>query len=233
MPDNFPKKTELIVQSKTIDKSIADFVNFAHKYRNDIYHRDKVRVETIKPVVKILFKVTCELFKKLDTKVFLFIDNNNEDMKWLYKNFGFTPSVNFDKDFFSNIVKTIANDIDIENLEVKKCLYDHLVNRLIDVESLIDFIIHDNKEITSKKKEINKTIKYIYNFDLVIFKKKVMKKAKEIIIPKNEVISINNFMKLENEIKDIEKKILPEVKELQMYLDAMYEAWKESQYENN
>ena len=55
-----------------------------------------------------------------------------------------------------------------------------------------------------------------------------MKKAKEIIIPKNEVISINNFMKLENEIKDIEKKILPEVKELQMYLDAMYEAWKES-----
>lgn len=233
MPYEFPKKTELIVQSKTIDKSIADFINFAHQYRNEIYHHDKVRVETIKPVVKILFKVVCDLFKILDTEAFLFIDNNNEDMKWLYTNFGFTTSINFDKESFSNIVKTIASDINIENLEIKKCLYDHLINRLIDIESLIDIIIYDNKEITSKNKETDKAIKYIYDFDLVTFKKKVVKKAKEIIIPNNEVISINNFIKLENEIEDIENKVLPEVEDLEMYLDAMYEAWKESLYENN
>lgn len=228
MPYTFKNKVDLIVKNNTIEKPIGEFIKFFHKYRNNNQHHDLIRSETINPLVRILFNLSCDLFSKLESYTFLIPDEDDGDFKWLCKRYNTTLNqLTNDKNAFTEIVMSINQEIAVTNLEVKKCLYDHLKNRLLDLEQLIKYITEENKEITIKQINTNKNIRSIYKFDLRIFKNETQKKMKAILSAKNKIDATNIFMIIEQEIEKVENLVYPEVRNLDLYLDTLMQAWKE------
>lgn len=56
---NFDAKVDFLVERGVLDAAIAPVLEKLHKYRNEMYHRDKLRPEVIKPATLIYFDSAC------------------------------------------------------------------------------------------------------------------------------------------------------------------------------
>ncbi|WP_328560430.1 hypothetical protein [Streptomyces coelicoflavus] len=56
---NFDAKVALLVERGVLDAALGPVLEKLHKYRNEMYHRDKLRPEVIKPATLIYFDCAC------------------------------------------------------------------------------------------------------------------------------------------------------------------------------
>jgi hypothetical protein len=56
---NFDAKVAFLVERGALDAALGPVLNKLHKYRNEMYHRDKLRPDVIKPATLIYFDSAC------------------------------------------------------------------------------------------------------------------------------------------------------------------------------
>lgn len=226
MPFHFPEKVKLLVEKDAIEKDIGDFITFAHRYRNEIYHQDKLKKETIKPLVLVLFKVACELFSKLELGVIEYKDNFEEDLREYQSKYKLPSLEKLNQDTFIKIVEKINEDISISTKGIKSLLIAHLENRIKDVETNVLFVSKENKEWKGKFAD-DLIVSKVLNLNLTSSLGKWSQSIKDIASADEKIKIFNLFMKLELEVEKIEKIVNPAVRLIADYEDMMYEAWKE------
>ncbi|MFH9228752.1 hypothetical protein [Streptomyces lydicus] len=60
---NFDAKVGLLVRRNLLDKALGPVLEKLHKYRNEMYHRDKLRPEIIRPATLIYFDSACTVLE--------------------------------------------------------------------------------------------------------------------------------------------------------------------------
>lgn len=135
----FAPKTRLLVQRGRLPAPLARVVNHLHGYRNDAFHAQTVRRESIAPATLILFDVTCELFLCLPPGSTSY--SSDEDHSWLHS-YGIDSKRFLASDeLIPTIVSRLRADLSIDTNAIREALSDHMDSRLTELEAMLGFIV--------------------------------------------------------------------------------------------
>lgn len=62
---NFNAKADFLCEQDCLEETQARVLKRLHGYRNELYHRDTIRAETIQPVCLLYFDLACTLLERL------------------------------------------------------------------------------------------------------------------------------------------------------------------------
>jgi len=151
----FDEKIRVIESKNDIPQKISQILSIGHKYRNDIYHRDKHNENTIGVITKIFFISVCDFFAKVGGGFAgLTIGGYNKSVDWL-ANYGLNKSlINFPEASYI-IANMFKSRVDLKISVAAEILTKDILKRIDDIKQLV------NKELPWKSPEqINPTIKW-------------------------------------------------------------------------
>lgn len=129
----------MVGRGSHLDPSLADPLKHLHRYRNEAYHRGRVRPETIRTAALILLELNCHMALSLSPAARSF--GSNEDYSWLEDRFGWNPwKTFFDETKLQAIIEEIRSTVLPSDASVAATLADHLRNRFEEFESALAFI---------------------------------------------------------------------------------------------
>ena len=134
----FIPKVDFLVQQQKVPQAVGQVVKALHRYRNDAYHRDRVRRETLHAAAMIYYEVACELLATLLPSSMVF--SSTDDWSGFLSRFGLTPSCSMMPDGIAEIASKLRSEIGIEASALAQLLSDHFVSRLDDLNEQLDFI---------------------------------------------------------------------------------------------
>jgi hypothetical protein len=225
MPFSFPDKAKLLVNEKYISREIGDFVCFSHRYRNEIYHKDVIKKETLKPLVIVLFEIVANIFSSLEVRTFDITPD--EKLKAFEVKYRISLGHDFKSDIFIKIVKKITAEFSISTSEVKKLLISHINNRIDDLVDQIMFVIDENKAITLSWATKDEKFKAVFALNIDYQIKRWNKKIRQVETSKGKLETINGFMDLENDVENVEHIVIPAVWDLDQYIDNAIQMMRE------
>lgn len=76
----------MVSRSKVLDPSLAPPLSHLHRYRNEAYHRNSTRPETIRTACLILFEINCEMLLTVPRNYISYLSGG--DYSWLKERFG-------------------------------------------------------------------------------------------------------------------------------------------------
>lgn len=122
-----------------LDSGLTVPLSHLHRYRNEAYHRGRIRPETIRTAALILVEINCQLLSPMVTGLSY---SSSEDYSWLKERFGVEPfHLIGDDGKLESMVEEIRRDIIPGDEAVAATLKCHLDSRLEDMESSLDFIV--------------------------------------------------------------------------------------------
>ncbi|MCK4947822.1 MAG: hypothetical protein KAS46_05575 [Candidatus Aureabacteria bacterium] len=163
----FDEKIKFLSEEKsTIRKSEASTLRSLHKYRNEIYHEDKVRRETVQTSTLLLYEIVCKLLPRLHPGSIGYYSGNpdREERRVFfekYKNAKTTNNMLKDNGLII-IMNSLRRGISLDCNELRKVLQQTLKDRiLISLES-IDFVMRDGFQCKTREKAL-KLIQLIHS----------------------------------------------------------------------
>lgn len=129
----FDEKADYLVEEGEIDKPHARALKKLHAYRNEAYHRDAIRADTLQTAVHIYFYLCCQLMKSLQVRM---IAGNFRDSKYL------TPFIKDGDfplfDFPGHIADALLEQHHLDHSEVNVLLREHLLSRVQDMQEILE-----------------------------------------------------------------------------------------------
>lgn len=159
----FDEKVKFLTERTShLESRLAPSLKYLHRYRNEAYHRGRVRHETIRTAALMLLEINCQMLlsgphsgKSYDPR---------EDYTWILERFGKKPI-----DIFTNpgTLEIVLDQIRAGILPTDEFLIttltEHLKNRFADLHSKLDFIAESlslsNKEVALKTSQYRTDIK--------------------------------------------------------------------------
>jgi hypothetical protein len=136
---SFGEKVDFLVQRGLISASIGAGLHKLHNYRNEAYHRDKLRTETMAPAVRIYFDMGCTLLADFDNPKPL-IKKMWDPVEFAEKHPGITKYASLDKLWHTTdgmprlvserLLAEVALDVDT----LRDDLMTHLRGRISEIE---------------------------------------------------------------------------------------------------
>lgn len=231
----FDEKTKYLSEDKKyIKTTTASVLRSLHQYRNELYHNDEVREETIRVSAILLFEIVCDLLLQLPPGSYSIssLDHyNTVGWKKFFKNYGVSKRMFFDKKTWKKIVKILKKNISLTCNELREILKEHLLLRIDDAIERIEFIMRDGLG----EKSLEEALKYIQLIESGViiglhdpkpllrkfkasFKMKDFKKWKKRIKQFDKIRSkiqlFKAFSRIENEFEEIEKQIIKATSDL-------------------
>jgi len=131
-------ETELQIDTTPyLDESVAEVLSHLHHYRNEAYHRTKVRPETLLTAALILFEINCDFFLSLSKHVGVTY-SSADDYSWLDERCISKPFLN--NDYREKIISVLKANLPINDETISRTLADHLASRLLDLDGSLEFI---------------------------------------------------------------------------------------------
>jgi hypothetical protein len=219
----FGKKLMFLVErAKKLDARFVKPLLHLHKYRNEAYHKGKVRKETIETAAKLYLEINCELLLNLSLGGTCYA--SNEDYSWLENKYNAGDKIVLAGDgLFKKAVKEFRKQIKINDETVVRILGNHLESRIREVHNDLDFIvtntgcpdketaIHDSLTIAAdirkhygkiKKSKDNLHPRYSLEYLDVL-----TSKLSEIYAARNSLEAFGIFSDIETELEPIEEDI--------------------------
>jgi len=140
----FEPKLNILKREKILDDRDIIVLRIIHSYRNAAYHRDTHNPQVVKVLAKILFRVMCNLFLKLNSAGCV-IGGFTEPQNWL-KAYGLEDDVLDFKKASRVIVKKLTDDVRIAFLQIKKAFVLDIRLRLKEIEELRQKIPYCNRD---------------------------------------------------------------------------------------
>lgn len=146
----FDEKLKCLEENRRIDTSTRLALSAIHRYRNEAYHNNKVRSETIRPVVLLLFELACDLLIVLTPSSRSV--SSSDDWSDFERRFGVrafdAPSERGTK-LISNILR---EGLALDLTELAESLADHLENRFEEFIECLNFVGERDPESPLEKK---------------------------------------------------------------------------------
>ena len=135
----FDEKVTFLAGRGCLDARIAEPLKYLHRYRNEAYHRAKVRPETIRTAALILLEINCQLVLSLHSCGSYASD---EDYSWIEERFGKRPfDIMMDgAPVRKEIIDQIRSAVLPTDASVASTLAKHLESRLEDLEGALGFV---------------------------------------------------------------------------------------------
>lgn len=115
-----------------------------HKYRNEAYHRGRVRRGTIHTAGKLLLDINCEMLLSLYPRCM--VCSSDEDYSWLQERFGDEPMRTMGSDaFVQRVVDEFRSTSSLSDATVASGLAEHIESRLQEFFDALDFIVENTR----------------------------------------------------------------------------------------
>lgn len=166
----FDEKTKFLSEDKSyIKKTAAAVLRSLHRYRNELYHNDKVKEETIRATAVLLFEIVCDLLICLPPSSISTSSLDNYDTPgWrrFFSEYKIDRSSFLDNHAWSRLVKKLRGRISISCDDLREALKTHLLARIQDATENIEFIMRGGLGIKSMKKAL-KHIQFIESGNII------------------------------------------------------------------
>lgn len=132
---SFDAKVDFIRDRGVIQETESRVLKKLHGYRNELYHRDRVRPETVQSACVLYFDMTCTLFERLAQSQFTLVTVHMETPRAL-RNFNAGETA---KGYPTErqIAATLRSGLGIDEASLREALVGHLTGRLDDLEETI------------------------------------------------------------------------------------------------
>lgn len=115
---------------------MGDVIRAFHRYRNDAYHRDKIRRETIHTAASVYFEVACDLLVALPPGQMIF--SSEDDWSDFYTQYGLPFKIVRVPEDVAAIAATLKSRSSITGESLAARLSKHLTGRLDAIAEQID-----------------------------------------------------------------------------------------------
>lgn len=133
----------LTKRTKQLDSRLGSSLLYLHKYRNEAYHRSKVRKETIETAAKLLLDINCELLLSLSRGWTYASDG---DYSWFEERFGEpAPNLLQNKNLVPDAVAQFRATVDLDDDSIAQLFAKHLESRIHDVFEALDFVVENTR----------------------------------------------------------------------------------------
>ena len=134
-----------------------------HRYRNEAYHRDRVRKETIRPVVMVFFDIVADLILVFRPGSMSYA--STDDWSEFYKRYGFDYPHQV-LDGLEKIVDVLKKDMCPDINTIAGDLADHIESRVDEMEDALGFLLKDSGAGFSIEEELRR-VQFWAEFDYV------------------------------------------------------------------
>jgi hypothetical protein len=135
-----------------------------HRYRNEAYHRDRVRKGTIRPVVTVFFDIVADLILILKPGSMSY--SSTDDWTEFCKRYGFENPHQVFSEGLSRIVDTLKKDMHPDVGAIAGALADHIDSRVDEMEETLGFLSKDSGAGFSIEEELRR-VQFWAEFDYV------------------------------------------------------------------
>jgi hypothetical protein len=134
----FDEKLNYLTEKGKLSAAVAQVLSVIHHYRNLAYHQEKIRKETLRPVVLLLFEVVCDLLVVFRSGGMCWV--GGEDYSWFEKRYGISAWEAMHEKGRSTIRDLLRDNLPLELSDLRVALLSHLEERLEDVMGALDFV---------------------------------------------------------------------------------------------
>jgi len=132
---SFDAKVDFIRDHGDIRETESRVLKKLHRYRNELYHRDRVRPQTVRSACLLYFDIACTLFERLAQSEFTIVTLHMQAPPALRKfNAGETTEAYPTE---GQIAATLRAGLGIDKASLKEALVGHLTGRLDDLDESI------------------------------------------------------------------------------------------------
>ena len=207
---------------KQLDIRLTKPLSHLHKYRNEAYHKARVRKQTIETAVRLLLDINCELLLKLSRGFTSYASDG--DYSWIEQRFGADRLKLFRQDdLIRQAIHEFRSTVQLDDRKVRDLLMNHLVSRAQDTLNALDFIVENtkfpNQETAIRDSyEFNRALRKqagIGTQDLVSaecrhnvgFILSVQQRSQEIIQKSDKMQAFDLFAQIETEFEPVEDSV--------------------------
>jgi len=149
----FDEKTKFLSEERYyVERPIARVLRIIHRYRNELYHRDVIRKEIIRPIVYLSYEIACDLLSKLKPGSYRLLDDQQTRIR--ITKYRVESGFDFARNGIFSIAEQLKNKLLIELSDLKTQLVEHLNDRIENFESNLDFLMTDGFHITSQEEAL-------------------------------------------------------------------------------
>jgi hypothetical protein len=153
----FDEKADFLSQERQhISVPVARVLKHIHQYRNEAYHNDRVRPDSLRPVVLVLFDAVCTLLDTLRRHSTTWHGGDSE--AWLER-YGFSRFVCNADEIQLGISQALRAGLPLDAEGIRTALSTHLTSRLDGIEESIDFV-RESTHPDRNKEEALKGVQY-------------------------------------------------------------------------
>jgi len=134
LANKFDAKVDFIRDRGDIQETEARILKKLHKYRNELYHRDRVRSQTIRSACLLYFDIACTLFERLAQSQFSIVTIHMQVPPALRK---FSAPGTDSYPTVEQIAVCLRSGLGIDDAGLKKALAAHLTARLDDLDAAV------------------------------------------------------------------------------------------------
>jgi len=163
------KIREISYVKKIIPAETAAVLNAIHFYRNEIYHRDYVRKETLRHTTLILYEVLCDLFVPLTISSGggVISSNDYDRINKFRKRLGLSQGSFLQEKEHGRIRDYLKVGIEIKAEDLAVGLKEHLLERIDGTRGALEFIRRDGFDVPSS----DEALKRVLFFENIVGKK--------------------------------------------------------------
>ncbi|MFI1808416.1 hypothetical protein ACH415_32925 [Streptomyces californicus] len=135
---NFDAKVGLLVRRNLLDKALGPVLEKLHKYRNEMYHRDKLRPEIIRPATLIYFDSACTVLESHRQMIITYPSDLGEEICRFTG--GRRPGFGEATDLPKKIAAQLRREVGLDLPLVRSALAAYLDARLDQMVDGLEFI---------------------------------------------------------------------------------------------
>src|ERR1700692_482315 len=151
----FNEKVDYMVgRGKHLEAGLANPLKYLHRYRNEAYHRAKVRAETIKTASLILLEINCQMILSVSPGPRLV--SSDEDYSWFEERFHTNRFASIDIGLIANEIRSGLLPSDET---VATTLADHLQDRFSYLNESLESIV-ENSRLKDREDAFNESQYY-------------------------------------------------------------------------
>ncbi|MET9839523.1 hypothetical protein ABZZ01_17235 [Streptomyces virginiae] len=135
---NFDAKVGLLVRRNLLDKGLGPVLEKLHKYRNEMYHRDKLRPEIIRPATLIYFDSACTVLESYRQTIITYPSDLGSEVCRFTE--GRRPGFGEATDLPKKIAAQLRREVGLDLPQVRSALAAYLDARLDEMVDGLEFI---------------------------------------------------------------------------------------------
>ncbi|MFE6852955.1 hypothetical protein ACFVDH_19445 [Streptomyces sp. NPDC057674] len=135
---NFDAKVGLLVRRNVLDEALGPVLEKLHKYRNEMYHRDKLRSEIIRPATLIYFDCACTVLESHREVVVTYPSSLGSEICRFTE--GRPPRFDEAMDLPKRIAAQLRREVGLDLPQVRSALSAYLDARLDQMVEGLEFV---------------------------------------------------------------------------------------------